>query len=126
MNIARDIVTDSEILGRCYVPTEYMENEEEEVRILCTDKMPRALGDKKLMRYSTRMIKLANRHQSESVGAIKCLPSETRGSVLAATDIYRGITTAIQSSSTYPARASLSKWRKIFIGLYALYVKSIQ
>lgn len=127
MNIARDIVTDSETLGRCYVPTEYMENEEEEVRILCTDKMPRALGDKKLMQYSTRMIELANRHHSGStVNAIKCLPSETRGSVLAATDIYRGLTSAIQSSPTYPARASLSKWRKIFIGLYALYVKSIQ
>lgn len=126
MNIARDIVTDSETLGRCYVPTDYMDDENEEVRILCTDKKPRSLGDKKLMKYSKRMIKLANYHQSESVDAIRCLPLETRGSVLAATDIYQGLTSIIQSSSTYPTRASLSKWKKMFIGFYALYIKSIQ
>lgn len=125
VNIARDIVIDSETLGRCYVPTEYMDDEEEEVRILCTDKKPRSLGDKKLMKYSNRMIKLANYHQSKSVGAIRWLPHETRGSVLAATDIYRGLTSSIQSSSTYPNRASLSKWKKMLIGFYALYIKSV-
>lgn len=126
MNIARDIVTDSKTLGRCYVPTEYMDDEEEEVRILCNEKNPRSLGNKKLIKYSTRMIQLANKHQLESVDAIRWLPHETRGSVLAATEIYRGLTSAIQSSPTYPTRASLSKWNKIFIGFYSLYIKSIQ
>lgn len=126
MNIARDIVTDSETLGRCYVPTDYMDEKEEEMRILCMDKTPRRLGDKKLIKYSTRMIRLANRHQSESVDAIKCLPRETRASVLATTEIYRRLTSAIQSSPTYPTRASLSTWRKILIGIYVLYVQSFQ
>lgn len=126
MNIARDIVTDSETLGRCYVPTEYMDDEKEEVRILRDEKKPRSLGDKKLRKYSLRMIQLANKFQIESVKAIRCLPHETRGSVLAATEIYRGLTSAIQSSSTYPTRACLSKWDKILIGFYSLYIKSIQ
>lgn len=126
VNIARDIVTDSETLGRCYVPTDYMDEKEEEMRILCMDKTPRRLGDKKLIKYSTRMIRLANRHQSESVDAIKCLPRETRASVLATTEIYRRLTCAIQSSPTYPTRASLSAWRKILIGIYVLYVQSFQ
>lgn len=126
VNIARDIVTDSEMLGRCYVPTDYMDDDDEEVRILCIEKTPRSLGEKKLKKYSTRIIQLANKHQSESVGAIRWLPHETRGSVLAATDIYRGLTNAIQSSPTYPTRASLSKWDKIWIAFYSLYIKSIQ
>lgn len=125
MNIARDIVTDSETLGRCYVPTEYMDDEEEELRILCREKNPRSLGNKKLKKYSSRMIQLANRFQSESVNAIMCLPHEARGPVLAATEIYHGITSVIQSSQVYPTRASLSKWHKIFIGLNCLYFKNI-
>lgn len=126
VNIARDIVTDSETLGRCYIPTEYMDDEEEEVRILCHEKQPRSLGDKKLKKYSTRLIHLSNKHQLDSLAAIRCLPYVTRGSVLATTDIYRGLVSAIESSPTYPTRASLSKWNKIAIGLYSLYIKSIQ
>jgi len=126
VNIARDIVTDSETLGRCYIPTEYMDDGDEEIKILCQEKKPRSLGDKKLKKYSTRIIHLANKQQLESVDAIKCLPRETRGSVLATTDIYRGLVSAIQSSPTYPTRASLSKWNKIVIGIYSLYIKSIQ
>lgn len=126
VNIARDIVTDSETLGRCYVPTEYMDDEDEEVRIICHEKKPRSLGDKKLKKYSSRLIKLANKQQLESVDAIRCLPYEIRGSVLATTDIYQGLVSAIVSSPTYPTRASLSKWNKIIIGLYSLYIKSIQ
>jgi len=126
VNIARDIVTDSETLGRCYIPTEYMDEKDEEVKILCQEKKPWSLGDKKLKKYSTRLIHLANKQQLESVDAIKCLPRETRGSVLATTDIYQGLVSAIQSSPTYPARASLSKWNKIVIGIYSLYIKSIQ
>jgi len=126
VNIARDIVTDSETLGRCYVPTEYMDDEEEEIRILCHEKQPRSLGDKKLKKYSTRLIHLANKQQLESSDAIRCLPQATRGSVLATTDIYQGLVSAIQSSPNYPTRASLSKWNKIWIGFYSLYIKSIQ
>jgi len=126
VNIARDIVTDSETLGRCYVPTEYMDDEEEEVKILCHEKQPRSLGEKKLKKYSMRLIDLANKQQSESVGSIRCLPHVARGSVLATTDIYRGVVSAILSSHTYPTRASLSKRKKILIGLNSLYIKSIQ
>ncbi|XP_050422719.1 uncharacterized protein LOC126834666 [Adelges cooleyi] len=126
VNIARDIITDSETLGRCYVPTDYMDDEIEEIKILCHKKNPRTLGNQKLKKYSTRMIQLANKFQTESVVGIRCLPKETRGAVLAATDIYQGLTSKIQSNAIYPKRAALSKWSKIFIGLYSLYFKSIQ
>lgn len=127
MNIARNIVTDSEKLGRCYVPTEYMDDKEEEIRILCADKKPRSLGDKKLIKYSTEIIKFAARHQTEWVSAIKCLPYETRSPVLAATEIYHRIFSNIQSDPTaYLTRTSMSKWGNIVVGLNAFYVKSIQ
>ncbi|XP_044011143.1 bifunctional lycopene cyclase/phytoene synthase-like [Aphidius gifuensis] len=126
VNIARDIVTDSVTLGRCYVPSEYMDDEIQELKILCEQKNPRLLGDKKLKKYSMRIIKLANKHQSESVNAIRYLPQEVRGSVLAATEIYRGLTRVIVKNQNYPTRAALSKWNKIFIAFYSLYVKSIQ
>lgn len=126
MNIARDIVTDGETLGRCYVPTEYFDNEEEEIRILCTEKNPRSLGDEKLKKYSTRVIQLADECRSESVDALRYLPLETRRAILAAIDIYRGNISAIKSSPTYPTRASLPKLYKMLIGFYSLYIKIIQ
>lgn len=78
------------------------------------------------MKYARRMIMLANKHQFASVNAIKWLPRETRGSVLAATEIYRGIAIVIESNPIYPTRAALSKWNKIIVGFYSLYIKSIK
>ncbi|XP_050422717.1 uncharacterized protein LOC126834665 [Adelges cooleyi] len=125
VNVSRDIVTDSETLGRCYVPTEYMDDEVEEMRILCDDKTPWTLGTKKLKKYAVRMIELANRYQTESLAGIRCLPYEVRGPVLVATDIYRGVASAVQASPTYPKRASLGKWDKILVAINSLYFKSL-
>lgn len=103
-----------------------MDDEKEELKILCKDKKPRSLGDTKLIKYSTRLIKLANSQQTESLDAIRDLPYETKGSVLVALEIYKSVSSVIQSNTKiYPTRSSKSNWNKIFIGLNALYVKSI-
>lgn len=123
MDISRNIVTDSESFGRCYVPSEYMDDEEEEVSILRNKKNPRSLSDKKLKKYSTKMIQLVNKHQQELVNSLNNWPHETRGPVRAVFEIYRGITSTIQSSQTYPTRASLSEFHKTLISLYSMYIK---
>lgn len=126
VNVSRDIVTDSKTLGRCYVPTEYMDDRAAELKALCEDRDPWRLGAGKLKKYATRMIVLANRYQSESLAGIELLPYEVRGPVLVATDIYRGVATAIEASLTYPERASLGKWGKILVGINSLYFKSLK
>lgn len=126
VNVSRDIVTDSKTLGRCYVPTDYMDDKATEVKVLCEDRDPWRLGAGKLKKYATRMIVLANQYQLESLAGIGLLPYEVRGPVLVATDIYRGVATAIEANPTYPERASLGKWDKIRIGINSLYFKSLK
>lgn len=126
VNISRDIVTDSETLGRCYVPAEYMDDAAANLNTLCNDRDPWTLGSEKLKSYATRMIKVANQYQLESLEGIRYLPYEVRGPVLVATDIYRGVACAVEASPTYPRRASLGKWDKILVSINSLYFKSLK
>lgn len=126
VNIARDIVTDSIQLGRCYIPLEYMDDEKKEAKAFCQEKNPRSLGDSKLKRYANKIINLTVKFQSESDDFFKSLPTESRGLILALTDIYRGYIPAIQSSLNYPTNAKLSRWTMIKIGLHSMYVKNLQ
>jgi len=126
INISRDIVTDSETLGRCYVPAEYMSDRAAELKTLCADRDPWTLGAAKLKGYASRMIGLADGYRLDALVGIRCLPYEVRGPVLVATDIYRGVASAIQASPTYPRRASLGKWDKIRVGISSLYFGSLK
>lgn len=126
INISRDIVTDSETLGRCYVPAEYMDDEAREMDALCEDRAPWTLGVAKLKGYATRMIALADRYRLESLEGVPCLPYDVRGPVLVATDIYWGMAAAIVTSPTYPRRASLGKWTKVMVGINSLYGQSLR
>lgn len=124
-NISRDIVRDSEKIGRCYIPLEYMDDKENEERILCKEKNPRALGNKKLKEYSAKLMLLVNRYRSESQNAVRYLPHETRGPILLSVDIYIRYNSVIKSSSIFPTKAKLSKWDVIFFDIFSLYIKSI-
>lgn len=126
VNISRDIVTDSETLGRCYVPAEFMDDAATDMSILCGDRNPWNLGSEKLKMYAMRMIGLASRYQLESLEGIQYLPYEVRGPVLMTTDIYWGMANVIETSPTYFRRASLGKWDKIFISINSLYFKSLR
>ncbi|XP_022173194.1 bifunctional lycopene cyclase/phytoene synthase-like [Myzus persicae] len=126
VNIARDLVRDSESWGRCYFPTECMDDEKEDIKVLCEEKNPRSMGDKKLQRYAQMMIQLADKHQFDSIDAIKRLPLEIRGSILASTEIYRGLINAIQSSPTFPNKAKLTSYYKLKILFKTLYITSMK
>lgn len=126
VNISRDIVTDSETLGRCYVPAEYMDDRAAEMKTLCVDKDPWTLGADKLKAYAVRMIGLADRYRLESLEGIGHLPYEVRGPVLVATDVYRSVATAIQAYPSYPRRASLSDWDKVWVAGGSLYFGSLK
>lgn len=126
MNIARDIVTDSIPLGRCYIPIEYMDDKKNDVKVLRQDKNPRSLGELKLKKYANKLITIANKFQSESEKTLRSLPVEVRGLILAFTDVYRGYISIIQSSPVYPTKARISKWNQIKISIYSLYFRSLQ
>lgn len=123
--MARDIVVDSETLGRCYLPLDYLDDKENDVRILRTDKKPRNLGNEKLMKYSLKFIELSNRHEMDLNNVIMCLPYDIRGLYLATLESYLAIKSAILSSPTYPQRVLLSKWKLIKIVFYNIYFKLI-
>lgn len=126
VNIARDLVWDSESWGRCYFPVEFMDNKNEDIRIICKEKNSRALGNEKLHRYANKMFKLANKHHKESVDAIECLPLDLKGLTLTSIEVYRGIIDAVQSSPTFPDKAKVSRWNKYKIILRVLYIESLQ
>lgn len=125
--MARDLVYDSESWGRCYFPTEFMDDKKEDIQVLCQEKKLRSMGETKLRKYAQIMIKLADKHHFESVGAIKRLPREIQITILASTEIYRdGVIGAIHSNSTFPNKPKLTTYVKFMILLKTLYIKSMQ
>lgn len=127
VNMARDLVYDSESWGRCYFPTELMDDKNEDLKVLCEEKNPRSMGEKKLRRYAQVMLKLADKHYFESVGCISRLPRDVRDTILASTEIYRdGLIYAINSSPKFPSKPKLSKYNKLMILFKTLYIKSMQ
>lgn len=121
MNIARDIVTDSKTLGRCYVPSEYMENAKNELKILKIDRDPWSLGQDRLRKYALRLIDLADSYADKALKGVSMLPSEVQGPVLATTEIYRMIGVFISKNPGYPERAFVGKRKKILIALSCMY-----
>ncbi|XP_022173204.1 bifunctional lycopene cyclase/phytoene synthase-like [Myzus persicae] len=126
VNISRDIVSDSESWGRCYLPTNYLEDEKNDVRILCQEKKPRSLGNDKLNRYADKMKELSDKHLMEAMDVIWRLPIDLRGSILTSLEIYRGIYYTIKASPTFPLKAKVSRWDKCKIIFRVLYIESLQ
>ncbi|KAI7869935.1 phytoene synthase/lycopene cyclase [Spinellus fusiger] len=87
-NIARDIVTDSESLGRCYLPTSWLTSQE--LASIQAGKA-RSLGDKRLCELSQKLILTADTLNQKSLRAIDHLPYSTRCGVRAACAIYNAI-----------------------------------
>lgn len=125
MNMARDIVVDSETSGRCYLPLDYLDDKEKELKILCIDKTPRDLGNQKLKNYSLKLIKFSDSQQLNLDDVMKCLPYDIRGWFLTIIQSYLDLKSVIISSPTFPRKASLSKWKLIRTGFYNIYLKTI-
>ena len=56
LNIARDVVTDSEELGRCYVPKTMLKEPEIELNILRDQRSPWTLGEQRLRWYRDKLV----------------------------------------------------------------------
>ncbi|XP_053214576.1 uncharacterized protein LOC128397835 [Panonychus citri] len=123
VNIARDIVTDSVTLGRCYVPTNYMDCPEKELKLLKVDRNPWSLGQDKLKDYALKMLNLADDYATTALNGIPLLPNEVQAPVLVTTQIYRMIGVQIATQSGYLERVYVSKVKKLIIALTCMYAK---
>lgn len=113
-NISRDIITDSEALGRCYIPNDYLSADELEHLI---EKRPNNIPNTKLKKYAEKMLDIADKLADEAIHAINLLPNECQRGVLSALEAYQGIGKMIRSNKVYERRTVLTKMQKIFIVL---------
>ncbi|XP_022173188.1 bifunctional lycopene cyclase/phytoene synthase-like [Myzus persicae] len=127
VNISRDLVFDSESWGRVYLPTDYMEDEENDLRVLRKEKNPRALGNDKLNRYANKMNELCDKNLRESIDVIKRMPFEIRGLILTSVELYRAIYyCAIKYSEKFPNKAKLTLLDRYKVLFKVLYIDSLQ
>ncbi|KAI8876317.1 lycopene cyclase [Backusella circina FSU 941] len=118
-NIARDIVTDSKELGRCYLPADRLTSEELN---LVHQGQVRKLGDKRLHSLAMGLIDEADELMRSAEVGILALPKHTQGGVRAACNVYAAIGDKLrQSNGAYPDRAFVSKKKRAFIALQSVY-----
>lgn len=124
-NIARDIVTDSQELGRCYLPKEWLSVEETD---LIGQGKARQLGDKRLLELSMKLINDADRIMLTANKGIDRLPKNSQGGVRAACNVYAAIGEALKLETVrYPTRAhikGLGRMKIALLSVYDLYDKS--
>ncbi|KAJ2955545.1 hypothetical protein NQZ79_g8474 [Umbelopsis isabellina] len=120
VNIARDIVTDSQTLGRCYVPVTYLTSPTQELELLKTGKA-RHIRDGNLRTYALRILALADKLSNSGSRGIDALPMEVRNGVRAACQVYSSIGIKIRTAQGYPLRAHLNTWERGWVALRCLY-----
>lgn len=124
VNISRDIIIDSETLGRCYIPLDYFNGNEFDV--LLKQRNPHVIGNRLLKQYARKMINLADKLANESIFSIILLPIECQRPILTALEIYQGIGKAIKTNELYERRAYLNKFNKVKIILKCMYFTNIE
>ncbi|KAI8371524.1 Lycopene beta-cyclase [Radiomyces spectabilis] len=117
-NIARDIVTDSEKLGRCYIPRDRLTNEEYN---LISTGCARALGDQRLRELALELVHSAEEMSKRAVHGIARLPADCQGGVRAACNVYSAIGQALEQSHGYPTRAHVRGWTRAWICFKSVY-----
>ena len=118
VNIARDIVTDSETLGRCYLPQEWLKTEElEQIQ----QGNARGLGDQRLMDLSLRLVGKADSIMARAKKGIDKLPANCQGGVRAACQVYAAIGSVLKQQTKYPTRAHLKGRERAKIALLSVY-----
>ncbi|KAI9320872.1 phytoene synthase [Dichotomocladium elegans] len=119
-NIARDIVTDSLQLGRCYLPRDWLTDAEYNLII---GGEARALGNRRLRELAVRLVSMAKDIEQRALRGIRQLPTECQGGVSAACAVYSAIGDEILSMSEYPIRAYVSKARRAWIVFKNKYIR---
>jgi 15-cis-phytoene synthase/lycopene beta-cyclase len=120
VNIARDIVTDSQSLGRCYVPLTYLQDPMSELVLLKNGKA-RTISDGNLRKYALRILALADKLANSGSRGIDALPMEVRRGVWAACQVYSSIGRKLRTEHGYPSRAHLNRWERCWVALRCLY-----
>lgn len=122
-NISRDIIIDSETLGRCYIPQTYLTKDE--LKCLLIDRAPHQIPNVQLKQYAEKMLDIADGFANDALHAINLLPYECQRAVLSALEVYQGIGRVIRTNPTYERRTSLTKWKKILIVLRCMYFTNV-
>ncbi|KAL9541990.1 hypothetical protein MBANPS3_008838 [Mucor bainieri] len=118
-NIARDIVTDSKELGRCYLPQAWLTDKEV---ALIHDGRARDMGEGRLLALSHRLIHQADALMETASKGIDKLPSHCQGGVRAACNVYASIGTELKSHKhQYPSRAHVGNWKRVQIALLSVH-----
>lgn len=118
-NIARDIVTDSQELGRCYLPTDWLLKGE---NTLIAKGKAREIGEPRLLVLSKRLIADADRIIVTANQGIDHLPRNCQGGVRAACNVYAAIGAEIKmSTQSYATRAHLKSYSRSKVALASVY-----
>lgn len=118
-NIARDIVTDSQELGRCYLPMDWLTVDE--TNSIAAGKA-RDLGDVRLLQLSKKLIRDAESIMKTANKGIDALPFHCQGGVKAACNVYAAIGHVIMNEGhSYPTRAHIKSSGRSKIALLSVY-----
>lgn len=120
VNISRDIITDSETLGRCYVPLNFIESSE--LTYLVNERRPDKIHNTNLKKYAEQILNISDDLAANAIIGISSLPADHQRGILTALQIYQGIGKAIRRSAVYERRTRLSKIAKAKIFFKCMYV----
>ncbi|KAI9496492.1 Lycopene beta-cyclase [Zychaea mexicana] len=118
INIARDIVTDSQQLRRCYLPRDWLS--EAESKAMTTGRAD-TLGQTKLRSLALRLIRRAEVLAGRARRGIDRLPFDCQGGVRAACAVYIAIGNELINAQGYPRRAHVSTAKRAWIVLKNVY-----
>lgn len=121
INIARDVIADS-LVGRCYVPLQYMLPYPQQIyQILKVARNPLQVGETTLKSFSLRILCLADQISDKAQKGIDGLPSEVQDSIRAAFEIYMAIGPTLRNDPGFPLRAKVPKRQQQWIALRCIY-----
>ncbi|KAG0941252.1 hypothetical protein G6F57_005127 [Rhizopus arrhizus] len=119
VNMARDIVTDSTQLGRCYLPQDWLTSDEIDQ---IAQGQARRLGEDRLKDLSMRLLSKADQLMKQAQRGLDGLPASSQGGVRAACNVYASIGTVLRQSKIYPTRAHLSSRQRVITVFKSIYL----
>lgn len=122
VNISRDIITDSETLGRCYVPTKFFHDDQQILNYLIEQRRPDKIDNAQLKLLAEKILNLADDLAQNSIVGVNSLPVDNQRGILTALEIYQGIGKAIRSNDSYERRTRLGKIEKAVIFFKCMYI----
>ncbi|KAI8143956.1 Lycopene beta-cyclase [Fennellomyces sp. T-0311] len=117
-NIARDLVTDSQQLRRCYLPRDWLNDSE---YLAMTTGRADQLGQTRLRALALKLIRRAEVLNGRARRGIDRLPYDCQGGVRAACAVYRAIGNELLQADGYPRRAHVSTLKRAWIVIKNVY-----